>query len=203
MTILTGRLSSGRQRKTTGRLHQEAQCSRQDLLWVRLNPFGLACADIIFFLQKWPRSVVLLPSRTAPLPIHLPTSNRILKEPLSGWASSLTSTTCIELTPVRPQWLQETCTFSLIDPSTDTPLEQSIPALDEIKTKDKTKYIGLSECSAQTLRKANFSMSLDHIVTRVFAHDPAQSPKSTPSKPSIPLSRRCTRRMALLPQQKS
>lgn len=39
----------------------------------------------------------------------------------------------------------------------DTPLEQSIPALDEIRKVGKTKYIGLSECSAQTLRKANSS----------------------------------------------
>lgn len=39
----------------------------------------------------------------------------------------------------------------------DTPLEESIPALDEIRRQGKTKYIGLSECSAETLRKANSS----------------------------------------------
>lgn len=39
----------------------------------------------------------------------------------------------------------------------DTPLEESIPALDEIRKAGKTKYIGLSECSAATLRKANSS----------------------------------------------
>jgi aryl-alcohol dehydrogenase-like predicted oxidoreductase len=39
----------------------------------------------------------------------------------------------------------------------DTPLEDSIPALDEIRRAGKTKYIGLSECSTQTLRKANSS----------------------------------------------
>ena len=39
----------------------------------------------------------------------------------------------------------------------DTPLEESIPALDEIRKSGKTKYIGLSECSASTLRKANSS----------------------------------------------
>lgn len=39
----------------------------------------------------------------------------------------------------------------------DTPLEESIPALDEIRKAGKTKYIGLSECSAKTLRKANSS----------------------------------------------
>lgn len=42
-----------------------------------------------------------------------------------------------------------------IDPN--TPLEESIPALDEIRKAGKTKYIGLSECSAKTLRKANSS----------------------------------------------
>ncbi|KAI4643003.1 hypothetical protein J4E93_007072 [Alternaria ventricosa] len=40
-----------------------------------------------------------------------------------------------------------------IDPN--TPLEESIPALDECRKLGKTKYIGLSECSAKTLRKAN------------------------------------------------
>lgn len=39
----------------------------------------------------------------------------------------------------------------------DTPLEESISALDEIRKAGKTKYIGLSECSAKTLRKANSS----------------------------------------------
>jgi len=42
---------------------------------------------------------------------------------------------------------------------TDTPLEESIPALDELRKAGKTKYIGLSECSAKTLRKANSSRS--------------------------------------------
>ncbi len=39
----------------------------------------------------------------------------------------------------------------------DTPLEESIGALDELRRAGKTKYIGLSECSAATLRKANSS----------------------------------------------
>jgi aryl-alcohol dehydrogenase-like predicted oxidoreductase len=39
-----------------------------------------------------------------------------------------------------------------IDP--DTPLEESITALDGLKKSGKTKYIGLSECNADTLRKA-------------------------------------------------
>jgi aryl-alcohol dehydrogenase-like predicted oxidoreductase len=39
-----------------------------------------------------------------------------------------------------------------IDP--DTPLEESIPALEALKTAGKCRYIGLSEPSAATLRKA-------------------------------------------------
>lgn len=39
-----------------------------------------------------------------------------------------------------------------IDPSTD--LEKSIPALDAVRKAGKCKYIGLSECSEKTLRKA-------------------------------------------------
>ena len=39
----------------------------------------------------------------------------------------------------------------------DTPLEESIGALDELRRAGKVKYIGLSECSAATLRKANSS----------------------------------------------
>jgi hypothetical protein len=41
-----------------------------------------------------------------------------------------------------------------------TCLEESIPALDEIRKEGKTKYIGLSECSASTLREANSSEQL-------------------------------------------
>jgi aryl-alcohol dehydrogenase-like predicted oxidoreductase len=44
-----------------------------------------------------------------------------------------------------------------IDPS--TPLEESIPALDALRKEGKCRYIGLSECSAMTLRKANESTS--------------------------------------------
>lgn len=36
----------------------------------------------------------------------------------------------------------------------DTPLEETIGALAEIKKAGKTKYIGLSECNAETLREA-------------------------------------------------
>lgn len=45
----------------------------------------------------------------------------------------------------------------------DTPLEESITALDEIRRAGKTKYIGLSECSAATLRKANSSKCFSHL----------------------------------------
>ena len=48
-----------------------------------------------------------------------------------------------------------------IDPK--TPLEESIPALDEIRKAGKCNYIGLSECSATTLRKANSSMFMPMI----------------------------------------
>ncbi len=59
------------------------------------------------------------------------------------WKSALTDNLCIE-----------------------TPLEESIPALDEIRKAGKTKYIGLSECSAGTLRKANSSKAYSIILTR-------------------------------------
>lgn len=48
-----------------------------------------------------------------------------------------------------------------IDPK--TPLEESIPALDGIRKAGKTKYIGLSECSASTLRKANLIAHIDAV----------------------------------------
>ena len=44
-----------------------------------------------------------------------------------------------------------------IEPGRD--LNESIGALDEIRKAGKTKYIGLSECSAATLRKANSGAS--------------------------------------------
>lgn len=45
----------------------------------------------------------------------------------------------------------------------NTPLEESIPALDEIRKAGKAKYIGLSECSAATLRKANSIAHIDAV----------------------------------------
>ncbi|KAI8673035.1 Aldo-ket-red domain-containing protein [Fusarium sp. Ph1] len=48
-----------------------------------------------------------------------------------------------------------------IDPT--TPLEESIPALDEIRRAGKTNFIGLPECSAATLRKASSIAKIDAI----------------------------------------
>ncbi|KAJ5906405.1 uncharacterized protein N7473_003321 [Penicillium subrubescens] len=56
-----------------------------------------------------------------------------------------------------------------IDPN--TPLEESIPALDEIRQAGKTKYIGLSECSAATLRKANSIAKIDAIQAEYSAFE--------------------------------
>ncbi|ETS73604.1 hypothetical protein PFICI_14550 [Pestalotiopsis fici W106-1] len=56
-----------------------------------------------------------------------------------------------------------------IDPK--TPLEESIPALDGIRKAGKTKYIGLSECSAATLRKANSIAKIDAIQAEYSAFE--------------------------------
>jgi aryl-alcohol dehydrogenase-like predicted oxidoreductase len=56
-----------------------------------------------------------------------------------------------------------------IDP--DTPLEQSIDALDSIRKAGKTKYIGLSECSAATLRKANAIAKIDALQAEYSAFE--------------------------------
>ena len=56
-----------------------------------------------------------------------------------------------------------------IDPN--TPLEESIPALNEIREAGKTKYIGLSECSAQTLRKANAMAKIDAVQAEYSAFE--------------------------------
>lgn len=55
--------------------------------------------------------------------------------------------------------IQDTLRTVSTDVYADTPLEESIPALDALRKVEKTKYIGISECSAQTLRKANSSKS--------------------------------------------
>ncbi|OAA35486.1 aldo/keto reductase [Beauveria brongniartii RCEF 3172] len=56
-----------------------------------------------------------------------------------------------------------------IDP--DTPLEESIGALDEIRRAGKTRYIGLSECSAATLRKANAIAKIDAVQAEYSAFE--------------------------------
>ncbi|KAJ5156816.1 hypothetical protein N7492_009619 [Penicillium capsulatum] len=56
-----------------------------------------------------------------------------------------------------------------IDPN--TPLTESIPALDEIRKAGKTKYIGLSECSAQTLRGANAIAKIDAVQAEYSAFE--------------------------------
>jgi len=56
-----------------------------------------------------------------------------------------------------------------IDPN--TPLEESITALDEIRKAGKTKHIGLSECSAATLRKANSIAKIDAIQAEYSAFE--------------------------------
>lgn len=53
----------------------------------------------------------------------------------------------------------------------DTPLEESITALDEIRRAGKTKYIGLSESSATTLRKANSIAKIDAIQAEYSAFE--------------------------------
>ncbi|KAJ6008156.1 hypothetical protein N7540_012132 [Penicillium herquei] len=56
-----------------------------------------------------------------------------------------------------------------IDPN--TPLEESITALDGIRRAGKTKYIGLSECSAATLRKANSIAKIDALQAEYSAFE--------------------------------
>ncbi|KAK7707117.1 hypothetical protein SLS64_007326 [Diaporthe eres] len=56
-----------------------------------------------------------------------------------------------------------------MDPT--TPLEESIGALDQLRKQGKTKYIGLSECSAQTLRKANKIAKIDAVQSEYSAFE--------------------------------
>ncbi|KAK7712410.1 hypothetical protein SLS64_004794 [Diaporthe eres] len=56
-----------------------------------------------------------------------------------------------------------------IDPN--TPLEESIGALDKLRREGKTKYIGLSECSAATLEKANAIAKIDAIQAEYSAFE--------------------------------
>ncbi|KAF5229929.1 hypothetical protein FAUST_10093 [Fusarium austroamericanum] len=56
-----------------------------------------------------------------------------------------------------------------MDPN--TPLEESIPALNLLRKQGKTKYIGLSECSAETLRKANSIAKIDAVQAEYSAFE--------------------------------
>ncbi|RMZ87423.1 hypothetical protein DV736_g5351, partial [Chaetothyriales sp. CBS 134916] len=56
-----------------------------------------------------------------------------------------------------------------IDPN--TPLEDSISALNEIRNQGKTRYIGLSECSAVTLRKAHSIAKIDALQAEYSAFE--------------------------------
>jgi aryl-alcohol dehydrogenase-like predicted oxidoreductase len=64
-----------------------------------------------------------------------------------------------DLHRIDPSRSVSLCVNSLIYMS-DTPIEESIKALDEVRKAGKTKYIGVSEPSAATLRKAHSSKSL-------------------------------------------
>ncbi|KAF2997121.1 hypothetical protein E8E13_004432 [Curvularia kusanoi] len=56
-----------------------------------------------------------------------------------------------------------------IDPG--TPLSESITALDDLRKAGKTRYIGLSECSAATLRKANSIAKIDAVQAEYSAFE--------------------------------
>lgn len=93
---------------------------------------------------------------TEALPTQRLTSRLTSRVRSSVSASPQTSTTSTALTLVR--FLARLLSYlSANQIVPDTPLEESISALDEIRKAGKTKYIGLSECSAKTLRKANSS----------------------------------------------
>ncbi|KAF9767126.1 hypothetical protein IL306_000355 [Fusarium sp. DS 682] len=53
----------------------------------------------------------------------------------------------------------------------DTPLEESISTLDELRKQGKTKYIGISECSASTLQKANSIAKIDALQAEYSAFE--------------------------------
>ncbi|KAH1498271.1 hypothetical protein KXV92_005239 [Aspergillus fumigatus] len=59
--------------------------------------------------------------------------------------------------------------LQVIDPN--TPLEESIGALDELRRAGKTKYIGLSECSAATLRRAHAIAKIDAVQAEYSAFE--------------------------------
>ncbi len=75
----------------------------------------------------------------------------------------------IEGTTERLGFVPDLYYLHRIDPS--TPLHESIPALDEIRKAGKTKYIGLSECSAKTLREANSIARIDAVQAEYSAFE--------------------------------
>ncbi|KAF2166917.1 hypothetical protein M409DRAFT_22969 [Zasmidium cellare ATCC 36951] len=93
---------------------------------------------------------------------------------LNGGDGSVTNSashikTYIEGTIERLGFTPDLYYLHRIDPN--TPLEESIPALDEIRKAGKTKYIGLSECSAKTLRKANSIAKIDALQAEYSAFE--------------------------------
>ncbi|KAK7433390.1 hypothetical protein QQZ08_000330 [Neonectria magnoliae] len=56
-----------------------------------------------------------------------------------------------------------------IDPN--TPLEESIGTLDKLRKEGNVKYIGLSECSVETLRKANSIAKIDAVKSEYSAFE--------------------------------
>lgn len=92
----------------------------------------------------------------------------------------------------------------------NTPLEESIPALAKLRSEGKTRFIGLSECSAATLRKADSS---ELAWAGVWGEDErergeqvlmvVQSRTSTLSRSSTPPGRRGTSETASLLRPRS
>lgn len=82
--------------------------------------------------------------------------------PLRDLVSPQIFTISTELTLVRLHYYAPS--ISALITSVETPLEESIAALDEIRKQGKTKYVGVSECSAETLRKANASRSSNPLI---------------------------------------
>jgi hypothetical protein len=108
--------------------------------------------------RKLHRNAASMFSEIAWSPIQPRTLSRILKGPSRDWVLLRICTIFIGSILVRSIASRFKAMLTLVD----TPLEESIPALDEIRRAGKTKYIGLSECSASTLRKANSSQFLIH-----------------------------------------
>lgn len=129
-------------------------------------------ADQVAQLHPSVDSMSLLRPALSPTRPHISMST--LRVRLRGSVSLPISTIFTESTPVSGSSLRiVTCDTIRTDGYiSDTPLEESIGALDKLRREGKTKYIGLSECSADTLEKANASTSspwkLDPLDTKVF-----------------------------------